>query len=113
MDLKQQIEQKLIKAFDPVHLEVIDESHEHKMPRGSQTNFSAVVVSEYYLGKSRHERHTKVYRALLKELDGLIKTFTVRTYDTRQWQGRECFLPSAPNMAVATQEFEAVHPTTE
>ncbi|MFT6388496.1 MAG: BolA protein [Cellvibrionaceae bacterium] len=93
MNMQQQIEQKLIKAFDPVHLEVIDESQEHKMPRGSQTNFRAVVVSECFVGKSKAERHTKVYRALLEELDGLIKTFTVLTYDTRQWQGKECSLP--------------------
>lgn len=94
--MQQQIEQKLINAFDPIHLEVIDESHEHKMPRGSQTHFSAVVVSEYFMGKTRIERHKKVYRALLQELDGLIKAFTVLTYDPRQWQGKECSLPLPP-----------------
>lgn len=113
MNMQEQIEQKLIRAFDPVHLEVIDESHEHKMPKGSQTNFRAVVVSEYFIGKSRNERHTKVYRALLEELDGLIKTFTVRTYDTRQWQGRDCSLPSEPIMTASAQEYELVSQTTE
>lgn len=113
MNMRAQIEQKLIKAFDPIHLEVIDESHEHKMPKGSLTNFRAVVVSEYFVGKSSHERHSKVYRALLEELDGLIKTFTVRTYDTRQWEGRDCSLPPPPAMKESAQVNKAERQTIE
>jgi len=113
MNMQQQREQKLIKAFDPIHLEVIDESHEHKMPRGSQMHFRAVVVSEFFMGKTRIERHKKVYRALLKELDGLIKTFTVLTFDTRQWKGKECTLPLPPALDSASQSSDTIHKIVE
>ncbi len=96
MDMQQQIEQKLMNAFDPVHLEVIDESHEHNVPEGAQSHFRTIIVTDQFTGKSRIERHKKVYRALLVELDGLIKAFSVLTFDPDEWVGRERSLPSSP-----------------
>jgi BolA protein len=96
MDMKQQIEQKLMDAFNPVHLEVVDESHEHSVPQGAQSHFRAVLVSPVFKGMTRVERHKKVYRALLVELDGLIKAFSVLTFDPSEWVGKEHKLPPSP-----------------
>lgn len=102
--MQQRIEQKLMKALDPIHLEVVDESHEHNEPMGAQTNFSVIVVSECFIGKTKQQRHTKVYRALLEELDGMLKTFTVLTFEPYQWEGRERILPLPPEPAVSKDQ---------
>ncbi len=96
MNMQQQIEQKLMTAFSPVHLEVVDESHQHNVPEGAQSHFKAIIVSDHFQGKTRIERHKHVYRVLVEELDGLIKAFSVFTYDPSQWHGKERNLPSSP-----------------
>ena len=96
MDIQQQIEQKLMGAFNPLHLEVIDESHQHSVPDGAQSHFRAVIVSPVFVGMSRVERHKKVYKTLLSELDGMIKAFSVLTFEPTEWMGKEHKLPSSP-----------------
>lgn len=53
-----QITTKLQNAFKPVHLEVINESYKHKVPKGSETHFKVVVVSEAFQDKSLLDRHS-------------------------------------------------------
>lgn len=96
MDFQTQIEQKLINAFDPIHLEVIDESHEHSVPKGSKTHFQVVIVSPKFTGMSRIDRHRKIYRELRVELDGLIKALSVLPFDPNEWIGKEYVLPESP-----------------
>lgn len=42
------IREKITSALDPVHLEVINESYMHNVPRGSETHFKVVVVSKKF-----------------------------------------------------------------
>lgn len=42
------IREKITSALDPVHLEVINESYMHNVPRGSETHFKVVVVSKEF-----------------------------------------------------------------
>ena len=43
------IESKLIAAFSPVHhMEVRNESHMHNVPKGSETHFKVIVVSDKF-----------------------------------------------------------------
>jgi BolA protein len=96
MDIQQQIEYKLTKAFEPVHLEVIDESHEHKVPKGSKTHFRVIIVSSMFSGMHRIDRHKKIYRVLLVELDGLIKALSILTFGPEEWADRPRVLPQSP-----------------
>lgn len=45
---EQLIVNKLSTAFKPSHLEVINESYMHNVPKGSETHFKVVVVSEKF-----------------------------------------------------------------
>jgi BolA protein len=62
------IEAKLRDALAPAHLEVINESHMHKVPKGSETHFKVVVVSDRFEGVSAVKRHQLVYGALADEM---------------------------------------------
>lgn len=68
----ERIRAKLSKAFDPVRLEVNDQSHLHAGHAGArpggETHFHVVVVSDRFTGLSRVARQRMVYAALADEL---------------------------------------------
>ncbi|MBX3232995.1 MAG: BolA family transcriptional regulator [Labilithrix sp.] len=68
MVLQQRIESKLQAALAPAHLEVINESHMHKVPKGAETHFKVVIVTDRFDGLSAVKRHQLVYGALAEEM---------------------------------------------
>ena len=44
------IVEKLSEALNPSHLQVINESHMHSVPKGSETHFKVVVVTKSFDG---------------------------------------------------------------
>jgi BolA protein len=65
---------KLAAAFQPEHLEVIDESESHRghggWREGGSTHFRVVMRSAALTGMSRIERSRAVHRTLETELTG-------------------------------------------
>lgn len=96
MDVQRQIEQKVTAAFDPVHLEVSNESSQHNVPPGARTHFRVAIVSAAFIGKSRVQRHRAVYRELQAELDGPVKALSLLLFDPDEWADREPVLPVSP-----------------
>jgi BolA protein len=72
MATRDQITEKLTKAFAPQSLDVIDESHQHVGHSGhrpgGETHFRVHIVSDAFRGKSRLERHRMVNETLSGEL---------------------------------------------
>jgi stress-induced morphogen len=66
--VQERIEAKLREQLAPAHLEVINESHMHSVPKGSETHFKVVVVSARFDGLSAVKRHQLVYGALADEM---------------------------------------------
>jgi BolA protein len=95
MSMQQQIQQKL-RSFDPEHLEVINESHMHSVPPGSETHFKVVLVSAQLDGKRQVARHQLVYRALADELAGGVHALALHTYTPAEWQARAQPAPASP-----------------
>jgi BolA protein len=96
MDIQAQIHDKISKGLEPTHFELINESYKHQVPEGAQTHFKAIVVSEAFTGLSRVERHKRVYRLIVEELDGMIKAFSVSTYNPSEWLNRSGKAPETP-----------------
>ena len=44
MSMQETIEHKIAAGFAPAHLEVINESHMHSVPPGSESHFKLVIV---------------------------------------------------------------------
>ena len=63
---------KLQAAFSPTHLEVLNESASHNVPRGSETHFKVIVVSDGFAGVGPLDRHRLVNGALADELAGCV-----------------------------------------
>jgi BolA protein len=70
MSIQARIETKLRDALDPSHLEVINESYMHNVPKGAETHFKVVVVSARFDGLSSVKRHQLVYGTLGDEMRG-------------------------------------------
>ncbi|GGJ89705.1 BolA family protein [Pseudomonas matsuisoli] len=69
-------------ALEPLHLEVLDESHMHS--RGQETHYKAVIVSPAFDGLNRVKRHQKVY-ATLGDLMTQFHALALHTYTAAEW----------------------------
>jgi BolA family transcriptional regulator, general stress-responsive regulator len=79
------IQQKLQQAFSPIHLEVINESHMHSVPEGSESHFKVVVVSDAFDGEKLIARHRQVNQVLSEELAGGIHALALHTMTPDDW----------------------------
>ena len=72
MTIQQLIEAKLTAALSPTVLEVINESHMHRVEPGSESHFKVVIVSEQFAGQRLLARHRQVNAVLADELAGAV-----------------------------------------
>lgn len=95
MSVQQTIEAKLAAGLNPQHLEVVNESHQHNVPPGSESHFKVVLVSEAFEGKSLVSQHRMVYSLLSDELKGRVHALALHTFSPSTWtsvspQSPEC-----------------------
>ncbi len=79
------IQRKLQEAFEPTHLEVVNESFMHSVPAGSETHFRVLVVSSRFQGLSRVDRQRLVNQALSSELKSGVHALGQRTLTPEEW----------------------------
>jgi len=79
------IEQKLLSAFDPVFLEVVNESHLHNVPSGSESHFKVVIVTPAFEGMRLLQRHRAVNAVVAEELAEKIHALALHTYTPSEW----------------------------
>ena len=78
--------EKLNDAFKPViHLEVLNESYMHNVPKGSETHFKVVVASDKFEGKSLVARHRAVNDTLSEELSTGVHALSIIAKTGAQW----------------------------
>ena len=87
MKIQRLIETKLATALAPHHMAVVNESHMHSVPPGSETHFKVVVVSDAFAGKRQVQRHQQVYAILAEELRNGVHALAIHTYAPDEWQG--------------------------
>lgn len=96
MSVKQQIEAKLASALPLTAIEVVNESHMHSVPAGSETHFKVVLVSTEFVGKRAVARHQLVYGILADELAGPVHALALHTYTDDEWLQRNGAAPASP-----------------
>jgi BolA protein len=78
---------KLTEAFHPTHLEVIDESEQHRGHAGwresGETHFRVVMRAAALDGLGRVERSRAVHRALADELAGPVHALALELSGSR------------------------------
>ena len=96
MTVQATIEQKLANDFNPLHLEVINESSNHNVPEGSESHFKVVVVSPTFEGKNLLARHRLINATLAEELNGIIHALAIHTYTEDEWKKKSNGAPMSP-----------------
>ena len=75
------IEQKLVAAFSPDSVEVIDESEQHHghagHREGGETHYRVYIVAQAFAGKSRLERHRMINAVLAEDLAGGVHALAI------------------------------------
>ncbi len=84
MQIKNLIEAKL-QSLQPQFLEVINESHMHNVPKGSESHFKVTIVSNEFNGKMLLARHRMVNNILIDELAHSIHALVLHTMTIEEW----------------------------
>ncbi|XP_062841953.1 bolA-like protein 1 [Trichomycterus rosablanca] len=90
------IRSKLTQAFEPEYLEVLNESHMHAVPPGSESHFRVLVVSSRFDGQSLLQRHRLVNEALSHELSTSVHALAIQAKTPQQWSSNPTLAKSPP-----------------
>lgn len=85
MSVEADIRTRLLAAFEPVHLDVVNESHLHNVPTGSESHFKLVIASQRFEGKRLLGRHRLVNEALAGELAGPVHALAIHAVTPDEW----------------------------
>lgn len=86
MTVEATIQEKLLAAFSPLHLDVVNESHQHNVAPGSESHFKVVIVSDTFKGERLIKRHRAVNKILAHELSEKIHALALHTYTEEEWK---------------------------
>jgi len=92
----QTINNILVDALAPVHLEIINESNMHNVPANSETHFKVVVVSEDFATKSLVQRHRTLNQLLAEQLAGPVHALSMHTHTKKEWLDKGGIVPDSP-----------------
>ena len=96
MPVQTSIEKKLSERFTPLHLEVVNESHMHNVPEGSESHFRVVLVTEGFEGKPLIQRHREVNGVLADEMQGPVHALALHTMTPEEWFAKGGEAPESP-----------------
>ena len=96
MDIEQELRARLESSFDPVELQVINESHQHNVPLNSQTHFKVVLASAAFVGKRAVQRHQQVYALAGDLFEGELHALALHLYTPDEWAETGA-APASPN----------------
>lgn len=83
--MQRAITEKITANLAPVHLEVLNESYKHNVPKGSETHFKVHVVSEQFTGLSLIQRHRMVNSLLGEEFEAGLHALSIRGQTPEQF----------------------------
>ena len=94
--IQDQVEQRLTEHFSPFFAEIVNESHMHSVPPGSESHFKVTLVSDVFAGLRLVKRHQEVYRILQSLMGSPIHALALHTYTESEWSERNGS-PDSPN----------------
>jgi BolA protein len=96
MSIAERLQSKLQAGFSPLHLEVVNESHMHNVPEGSESHFKVTVVSDAFTGEPLLRRHRAVNAAVAEELAGGVHALALHTMTPEEWFAKGGQSPDSP-----------------
>ncbi len=89
MNIETVIEEKLLHAFEPIQLDVVNESarsqYQESKAQGDDF-FKVVIISKAFEGKRIGKRHKAITQVLAAELTETISRLALHTYTEKEWR---------------------------
>lgn len=95
--IQSSLHEKLTENFQPIHLEVINESSQHHVPMDSETHFKVIVVSKSFSGLSLVKRHQAIYALVQNEMDRGLHALSLHTFSEEEWKTKQGDIPDTPS----------------
>ncbi|KAG7308065.1 hypothetical protein JYU34_006707 [Plutella xylostella] len=95
--IEETIRKKLESELQTSHLDIINESYMHNVPKGAETHFKVVVVSDKFDGLPLIKRHRLVNDILKEELKGGVHALSIVAKTPLQWQDSDKVVESSPS----------------
>lgn len=93
--IQKAIYETLTQNLVPVHLEVVNESGQHNVPKGAETHFKVLVVSDKFDGLALIKRHRMVNELVRNKLDGdFVHALSIEAKTAAQWDPEYKLQPS-------------------
>lgn len=93
MTRAQRMHQLLQQAFQPVHLQLVDDSALHS--RGSESHFRLLIVSSMFEGLSLVQRHKRVMQVLESEFQSGLHSISQKTISLQEWAKAPATVPKS------------------
>lgn len=97
MSRKELIVEQLTAEFQPIHLQVEDESANHHVPKDAQTHFKVIMVSNAFDNLSRVARHKLVNAQLKDEFAQGMHALSMHLYTAAEWELKNQAVLNSPN----------------
>eukprot|EP01132_Coremiostelium_polycephalum_P004579 gene4579-5716_t len=82
--IEKEIKDIINTEFKPTHLEIINESYQHNVPKGSESHFKLKIVSDRFDGLSLIDQHRLVNQSLSLVIPK-IHALSLVTRTPQQW----------------------------
>jgi BolA protein len=86
LNRKKRLANMLNGHFTPDHLEVINESHAHRVPKDAETHFKLIIVSEAFADLTRIQRHRLVQNLIQTEFTSGLHACSMHLCTPTEWQ---------------------------
>ena len=103
MSMLEHLRNKLSSSISLEHIDVVNESHLHNTPPGTESHFKAILVSDEFCQKMPVKRHQMVYCLLTEELQNQIHALALHTYTPKEWAARHQQAPDTPDCRGGSQ----------
>jgi BolA protein len=72
-------------SYNPLYIELVNESFMHNVPRGSESHFKLVIVSNIFKNMTLIQRHKHIYSSLNSIMNN-IHALSINAFDTEEFR---------------------------
>ena len=72
-------------SYNPLYIELVNESFMHNVPRGSESHFKLVVVSNIFKNMTLIQRHKHIYSSLKTTMNN-IHALSINAFDIDEFK---------------------------